>query len=384
MLQGTPGLSSISSKGFASSSDIEASDDAIEVEVVAYKGHKMDTPSSKVQTNGKELLSMFTQMFSMRRMELAADMLYKQKLARGFLHLADGQEAVPVGMEAALTKKDSIIQSYRDHCTFVGRGGTVREVFAELLGKKTGAAKGLGGSMHLYKAENNFYGGCGIVGTHVPNGVGLAFAHKYRKEANVGISLYGDGAANQGQIAEAYNMAALWQLPMLFVVENNHFGMGTSEARGSKAVEFYKRGDYIPGLWIDGMDALAVKQGVAFAKDYALEKGPVVIEMDTYRYHGHSISDPGSSYRTRDEVQGVRRARDPIEHVRKIMVDHKVATPDQLKKLEKSLKKEVEGYVEEVKGDEEPPIEDLWNNIYVSGLGAKLQPIEKSLPKIQL
>lgn len=364
----------------------QVDDDAeIEVTVNSFRGHHLDElPSTKVQTSKGELMRMFTDMYVMRRMELAADMLYKQKLARGFLHLADGQEAVPVGIEAACTYKDSLIQSYRDHCTAVARGVQVKEVFAELLGKVDGCARGLGGSMHMYKAENNFYGGMGIVGTHIPLGAGLGLAHKIRNDGHVNLTLYGDGAANQGQVAEAYNIAAIWRLPVIFVIENNHFGMGTSENRASKSAQFYTRGDYIPGLWIDGMDVLAVKRGVEFARKHALEKGPIVLEMDTYRYHGHSISDPGSSYRTRDEIQGVRRARDPIEHVRALLTELKLAEGSQLKQLERKLKKGVQDDVEFAKKSSEPPMQDLWNNIYMDGLGAKFRNIDSTRDKIQL
>ncbi|CAK0786806.1 hypothetical protein CVIRNUC_010020 [Coccomyxa viridis] len=360
-------------------------EEKIKVTVNPYKLHRLDKgPETEVETSKSELLQMFRSMYTMRRMELAADLLYKQKLARGFLHLADGQEAVPVGMEASLDFDDSIIQSYRDHCTFIGRGGTVKEVIAELLGKVEGAARGLGGSMHLYKREHNFFGGEGIVGTHIPLGAGLAFAHKYKKDGHVAFTLYGDGAANQGQAAEAYNMAAIWQLPCVFVIENNHFGMGTADTRAAKSATYYTRGDYIPGVWVDGMDALSVKSATAFAKQYALENGPLMMEMDTYRYHGHSISDPGSTYRTRDEIQGVRRARDPIEHMRTLILEHEFAEPGDLKRMEKEIKKDVQRQIDEAKEGKQPPIEDLWNNIYVDPLGAKMRPMEIGLPKIQL
>ncbi|CAL8465322.1 g4857 [Coccomyxa elongata] len=317
-------------------------------------------------------------------MEITADLLYKQKLIRGFLHLADGQEAIPTGIEAAITFQDSIIQSYRDHSTFIGRGGTVREIMAELLGRVDGAAKGLGGSMHLYKKENNFYGGHGIVGTHVPLGAGIGLAHKYRKDGHVAFALYGEGAANQGQVHEAYNLAALWDIPVVFTIENNQFGMGTSARRASKNTEFYTRGDYIPGVWVDGMDALAVKSASAFAKQHALERGPIILEMDTYRYHGHSISDPGSTYRTRDEIRGIRRARDPIEHVRALLLEHGLAKPEELKQIENDVKKHVAEETEEAKRSSPPPLCYLWKYVYKKGWGAKLRPVELSRGYIQL
>ncbi|EIE23190.1 Dehydrogenase, E1 component [Coccomyxa subellipsoidea C-169] len=252
---------------------------------------------------------------------------------------------------------------------------------AELLGRVDGASKGLGGSMHLYKKDHNFYGGIGIVGTHVPLGAGIGLAHKYRKDGHVSFTLYGDGAANQGQ---AYNMAALWDLPVVFTIENNQFGMGTSARRASKNTEFYTRGDYIPGVWVDGMDALAVKTATAFAKQHALQHGPIILEMDTYRYHGHSISDPGSTYRTRNEIQGIRRARDPIEHVRNLLQEHSFADSNELKRLENDIKKHVTEEVEEAKRSPPPPLCYLWKFVYKKGWGAKLRNVELGRGFIQL
>jgi pyruvate dehydrogenase E1 component alpha subunit len=238
--------------------------------------------------------------------------------------------------------------------------------------------------MHLYLREHEFYGGEGIVGDQVPLGAGLALRHKYTNSGHVAVAIYGDGAANQGQVAEAFNMSAIWELPCIFVVENNHYGMGTAERRASKSTEFYKRGDYIPGLWVDGMDALAVKQATAFAKQYVLENGPIILEMDTYRYHGHSISDPGSTYRTRDEIQGIRRARDPIEHVRNLLTEHKFAEAAELKKIEKDIRKQIDKEIEEAKQSREPPLENLWLNIYKDGLHAELRNMAQDQPKIKL
>jgi pyruvate dehydrogenase E1 component alpha subunit len=335
-----------------------------------------------VETSKSELWQMLTTMTRMRRLELSADQLYKTKLARGFLHLADGQEAIPAGMEAGATFKDSMIQSYRDHLTYLGRGGTVKQVAAELMGRYSGASKGIGGSMHLYFREHNFFGGSGIVGEQVPIGAGLAFAHKYRKDGSVSFTIYGDGAANQGQIFEAFNIASLWDLPCVFVVENNHYGMGTAEARAAKSPKYFTRGDYMPGMWVDGMDVLAVKNAVQFAKQYALDKGPLILEMDTYRYHGHSISDPGSTYRTRDEIQGIRKSRDPIEHVKTLLQEHGWAEATELKKHDKEVRAQVNAEIEEAKKGEFPPTEFLWKNTYKDGLGSKMRPMEIGQEKI--
>ncbi|CAD5186813.1 unnamed protein product [Musa acuminata subsp. burmannicoides] len=338
---------------------------------VPFTGHRIDPPSRAVDTTPAEILSFFRDMAVMRRMEIAADSLYKAKLIRGFCHLYDGQEAVAVGMEAAITKRDGIITSYRDHCTFLGRGGTLLEAFAELMGRRDGCAKGKGGSMHFYRKEASYYGGHGIVGAQIPLGCGVAFAQKYSKDGSVTFALYGDGAANQGQLFEALNMAALLDLPAILVCENNHYGMGTAEWRAAKSPAYYKRGDYVPGLKVDGMDVLAVKQACIFAKEYALANGPIILEMDTYRYHGHSMSDPGSTYRTRDEISGVRQERDPIERVRKLILSHELASASELKDIEKEVRKEVDDAVAQAKECPMPDPSELFSNVYVKGFGAE-------------
>ncbi|KAF7058600.1 hypothetical protein CFC21_065621 [Triticum aestivum] len=336
-----------------------------------FTAHIVDPPSRDVATTPAELVAFFHDMSLMRRMEIAADSLYKAKLIRGFCHLYDGQEAVCAGMEAAITRKDSIITAYRDHCIFLSRGGDLVTAFAELMGRQVGCSRGKGGSMHFYKKDANFYGGHGIVGAQVPLGCGLAFAQKYRKEDTVSFSLYGDGAANQGQLFEALNISALWKLPAILVCENNHYGMGTAEWRAAKSPSYYKRGDYVPGLKVDGMDVLAVKQACKFAKEHAIANGPIVLEMDTYRYHGHSMSDPGSTYRTRDEISGVRQERDPIERVRKLLLAHDLATPAELKDMEKEIRKEVDAAIAKAKESPMPDASELFTNVYVKGFGVE-------------
>jgi len=328
-------------------------------------------PRDHVETSKDELHGALYQMIRIRRMETVANQQYKQRKIRGFCHLYIGQEACLVGMESVLTYEDSIVTSYRDHAVHLTRGGTVCEVMAEQYGRLAGASKGKGGSMHMYKVKNNYYGGHGIVGAQVPIGAGLALKYWYKnpeKPGNVAVTIYGDGAANQGQVFEAFNMAALWRLPVLFVCENNHFGMGTSEGRASASVDFYRRCEYIPGLKVDGMDFLAVKEATRYAKEWAANgNGPVVLELDSYRYMGHSMSDPGTSYRTRDDVEKVRAARDPIEKLKTLMTDNQLITPEEIKNLEKRAKKEVEEGVAQAEASPETPIEqEIWTDVYMN------------------
>jgi len=327
--------------------------------------HKLQTPPSLSTVSTRdEMVGFFRQMSLMRRMEVAADNLYKQKLIRGFLHLYNGQEAIVTGTEAAITKDDHVITAYRDHAHHIGRGGTVKEVMSELMGKKTGMSSGKGGSMHMYKKDANYHGGNGIVGAQVPVGAGIAFAMKYSGKPNICISSYGDGAANQGQVFEAYNMAALWKVPCLFVCENNKYGMGTSAERAAADTNYYKKGDYIPGMKIDAMNVYAVKEGMKFAKEYALKNGPLVIEMETYRYMGHSMSDPGVGYRSRDEINKAREERDPIDRVRFLLLENNIAKEEELTTIESEIKKEVDDAVEFAKNAPYPEPIELYTDIY--------------------
>jgi pyruvate dehydrogenase E1 component alpha subunit len=331
-----------------------------------FKTHNFDLDVSdmKVTATKSEMLKYYRDMVFYRRFEIVADTLYKQRLIRGFCHLYDGQEAVIIGMEEALKEGDSCITSYREHCHQISRGDTAGRVMAELLGRAGGSSGGKGGSMHLYRPQNNFYGGNGIVGAQVPLGTGVAFAHKYNKDNGVCVAAYGDGAANQGQIFEAMNIAALWGLPTIFLCENNEFGMGTSIERGSAAYEFYKRGDYIPGIWLDGMDVLASKKGFEIAAAYARQNKPIVVEASTYRYHGHSMSDPGTSYRTRDDVTSVRRERDCIDQTKNRILEAGWATAQELKKIDKAVRAEVDEAVEFAKASPLPQLTELESHMY--------------------
>ena len=301
-------------------------------------------------------------------MEMAADRLYKEKKIRGFCHLSTGQEAVATGIEHAITKEDDVITAYRCHGFAYMRGASVKSIIGELLGRREGIAYGKGGSMHMF--TSGFYGGNGIVGAQVPVGAGLAFAHKYNGNKNVSVTLYGDGASNQGQVFEAFNMAKLWNLPVLFGCENNKYGMGTSANRSSALTDYYKRGQYIPGLKVNGMDVLAVKAAVAYAKEYAANgNGPLVLEYLTYRYGGHSMSDPGTTYRTREEIQRMRSTNDPIAGLKTKLLEWEVISEEELKEVDKRARADVDAEVKEAEAMKPPTAEPkiLFEDIYVRG-----------------
>jgi len=297
-------------------------------------------------------------------MEQEADKLYKARKIQGFLHLYNGQEAVCTGIENGITPKDHVITAYRDHGFSFCRGASVQSILAELVGKAAGVSKGKGGSMHMYSKSGNFYGGNGIVGAQCPVGAGIAFAQKYNNTGQVCVTCYGDGSANQGQLFEAYNMSYLWKLPVIFVCENNKYGMGTSINRASASDQFYTRGDYVPGLQVDGMDYLAVRNAVQYSHEYALKNGPIILEMITYRYVGHSMSDPGTTYRTRDEIDQYRKTRDPIDRVRNLILEHKLATDDELRAIEKEIRTTITKDVESLEGLPFPEVKETYTDVY--------------------
>merc|ERR1711910_105453 len=341
-----------------------------------YKLHQLDEgPATTTTITRDEALRIYHEMVTIRRMETAAANLYKEKAIRGFCHLCSGQEAVYSGMGACLGDHDSVITSYRAHGFTYVMGVPVSEVLAEFTGRSSGCVRGKGGSMHMY--AKNFYGGNGIVGAQVPLGAGISFAQKYNNDGGATFSLYGDGAANQGQVAEAFILAALWGLPSVFICENNHYGMGTSEDRHAASKEFFRRGDYIPGILIDGMDVLAVREAIRFAIDYCTvqKKGPLVYEISTYRYHGHSMSDPGTSYRTREEVQEMRQKRDPITSFRERLVNADLATLSELKGIEVDVKKSVDEDVKKARSDSEIDVDELFFDMYENNLQGKIRGI---------
>jgi pyruvate dehydrogenase E1 component alpha subunit len=283
---------------------------------------------------------LYEDMLLIRRFEEKAGQLYGMGLIGGFCHLYIGQEAVVVGMQAALQPGDQVITAYRDHGHMLATGMDPKGVMAELTGRAVGYSKGKGGSMHMFSREKNFFGGHGIVGAQVPIGTGLAFANKYRENGAVTLTYFGDGAANQGQVYESFNMAQLWRLPVVYIIENNRYAMGTSVERSSAQAELYKRGASfnIPGEEVDGMDVDGVfaagKKAVQWARS---GKGPIILEMKTYRYRGHSMSDP-AKYRTREEVQSVREKRDPIEQYGQRLIARGQATDDELKAIDKNVR----------------------------------------------
>lgn len=314
-----------------------------------------------------EMLEFYRQMLLIRRFEEKAGQLYGLGLIGGFCHLYIGQEAVAVGLQSALTVgKDSVITGYRDHGHMLAYGIDPKVIMAELTGREAGISRGKGGSMHMFSVEHGFYGGHGIVGAQVSLGAGLAFKHKYAGDGGVCVAYFGDGAANQGQVYESFNMAELWKLPIIFVIENNQYAMGTSVNRSSAEDQLYRRGDSfrIPGFQVDGMDVLAVRGAAEAALEWVRGgKGPVLLELKTYRYRGHSMSDP-AKYRSRDEVQAVRDKSDPIEHLKKELEAAGVSE-DELKKLEKDIRAQVAEAADFAEESPEPELKELYTDVLV-------------------
>ena len=322
--------------------------------------------TAKSNTSKDDLLAYYRDMLLIRRFEEKAGQLYGMGLIGGFCHLYIGQEAVVVGLEAAASEGDKRITSYRDHGHMLACGMDPKGVMAELTGREGGLSKGKGGSMHMFSKEKHFYGGHGIVGAQVPLGAGLAFADRYLDNGRVTFAYFGDGAANQGQVYETFNMAALWKLPVIFVIENNQYAMGTAQRRSTSTPDLYIRGEAfgIRGEIVDGMDVLAVKAaGERAVAHCRAGDGPYILEVKTYRYRGHSMSDP-AKYRTREEVQKMREERDAIEHVRDLILQGKHATDDDLKAIDREIKAIVNEAAEFSRESPEPDVSELWTDIY--------------------
>ncbi|QAY79365.1 pyruvate dehydrogenase (acetyl-transferring) E1 component subunit alpha [Sphingosinicella sp. BN140058] len=319
------------------------------------------------QANREELLEYYRQMLLIRRFEERAGQLYGLGLIGGFCHLYIGQEAVAVGLQSAMEPgKDSVITGYRDHGHMLAYGIDPKVIMAELTGRAAGISRGKGGSMHMFSVEHKFYGGHGIVGAQVSLGTGLAFQHKYSGDGGVCLAYFGDGAANQGQVYESFNMAELWKLPIIYVIENNQYAMGTSVNRASAEDQLYRRGESfrIPGLQVDGMDVLAVRGAATTALEWVRAgKGPILLELKTYRYRGHSMSDP-AKYRSREEVQSVRDKSDPIEAVKRELAAAGVSE-DELKKLDADIKKIVTEAADFAEQSPEPDAAELYTDVLV-------------------
>ena len=341
--------------------------EALKATKLPARRRKAPPPPAITKDNAGEALGFYRQMLLIRRFEEKAGQMYGMGLIGGFCHLYIGQEAVVTGMQSAIEEGDTQLTSYRDHGHMLACGMDAKGVMAELTGRIGGYSKGKGGSMHMFSREKNFFGGHGIVGAQVPIGAGLGFAHKYKNNGRISLTYFGDGSANQGQVYEAFNMAALWQLPVIFIVENNQYAMGTAVGRATAQTELYRRGESIgiPGVQVDGMDVLAVKAaGDEAVKHVRGGKGPILLEMKTYRYRGHSMSDP-AKYRTKEEVQRVRAERDPIDHLRESILSVGVADEAALKALDREVKDIVTEAAEFAQNSPEPDPAELYTDILV-------------------
>jgi pyruvate dehydrogenase E1 component alpha subunit len=323
-------------------------------------------PSAPAEDKG-ELLGFYRNMLLIRRFEERAGQLYGMGLIGGFCHLYIGQEAIAVGMQAVKQSGDQVITGYRDHGHMLACGMDPKAVMAELTGRAAGAAKGKGGSMHMFSPANDFYGGHGIVGAQVSVGTGLGLANRYRDNGKVAFVYFGDGAANQGQVYESFNMAELWRLPVVYLIENNQYAMGTSVERSSAETHLYKRGVSfdIPGAEVDGMDVTAVRDAGRAAAEHARSgKGPFILEMKTYRYRGHSMSDPGK-YRTREEIDAVRKTRDPIDHLQERLIAAGFADDGALKAIDAEVRRIVADAAEFARTTPEPEPAEIYTDVYV-------------------
>ncbi len=314
----------------------------------------------------KAYLKMYTYMLKIRRFEERAAQLYGMGHIGGFCHLYIGQEAVVVGVLMTIDKNDSVVTTYRDHGHMIARGLDPKRIMAELTGREDGYSAGKGGSMHMFSKENNFYGGHGIVGAQVPIGTGIAFSHKYNDEKNICRTYIGDGAMNNGQVFEAFNLASLWKLPVLYIIENNKYGMGTSVDRAAAGSELYKRGEAfgIPGEKVDGMNIFKVIEAADKAGKYVREgNGPYIIEVQTYRYRGHSMSDP-AKYRTKEELQNYKET-DPIEIVKKEMLKKKFANEKDIEKINKEILDEIKNAADYALNSQYPKDSELYTDVYI-------------------
>ena len=333
----------------------------------AAKSGSEPESQAESQPSREELLRYYREMLLIRRFEEKAGQLYGMGLIGGFCHLYIGQEAVVVGLHATATDKDSVITTYRDHGHMLATGMDPKGVMAELTGRIGGYSKGKGGSMHMFSREKKFYGGHGIVGASVPLGTGLAFAHKYREDGGINFCYFGDGAVNQGQVYEAFNMASLWKLPIIYVVENNKYGMGTSVERASATTELYKRGEVfgIPGKPVNGMNVLEVKKAAEEVTAYVRAgNGPYVMELKTYRYRGHSMSDP-AKYRSKEEVSSYRKEQDPIDTLRTYMEQTGMGDEAAFKEIDREIKTIVNEAAEFAQSSREPDLAELWTDVLI-------------------
>jgi pyruvate dehydrogenase E1 component alpha subunit len=330
---------------------------------------KSSGASKKLTVEKDQMLSWYKDMLLIRRFEEKAGQLYGMGLIAGFCHLYIGQEAVVVGVQGALEEGDQVVTGYRDHGHMLATGMDPNGVMAELTGREGGYSRGKGGSMHMFSREKNFFGGHGIVGAQVPIGTGLALSNKYKENGKISVTYFGDGAANQGQVYESFNMAKIWDLPVVYVIENNQYAMGTSVKRSSSETHLYKRGVSfnIPGEEVDGMDVVAVNEAAAKAAEHARSgNGPYILEMKTYRYRGHSMSDP-AKYRTREEVDDIRSHSDPIEGAKKKILEAGYADEDALKKMDKEIKEIVSDSADFARESPEPNPDELYTDVLIEG-----------------